>query len=215
MILALAGGPQDRLRELWQQLSDLAVAAGGGGLFFLALADSSFISIPEGNDILIVILSTGQTWSTMSYYVILTILGSILGCTLLYSVGKRGGPFIEKRLKKRRIAEIEGLYRRWGLLAVLVPSLLPPPTPFKIFVLSAGAFRLPFSHFLLAVSVGRSIRYFSWGILAVLYGQWTKEFVEAHVRDVGVVLLAIFLAVISIYLFRHYRGQRDTAQEGP
>ena len=212
--LALGDGLKVRLQELLIQFYHFAVAVGGPGLFLLALADSSFLSIPEGNDVLIVILSTGQSWSTMSYYAGMTTLGSICGCSLLYLVGRRGGPFIENRLKKRRLGEIETLFRRWGVLAVLVPSLLPPPTPFKVFVLSAGAFKVPMVRFLVAVSVGRSIRYFSWGILAVWYGEWAKELMEAHVRTVGIVLFVVFLSLIAIYLFFQFRTGSKTAQEG-
>ena len=119
---------------------DFAVALGGPGLFFIALADSSFLSLPEGNDILIVILSAGQTWGKMAYYVSMTTLGSIAGCMILYGLGRRGGPFTRRRLKNR-LQTISGLYRKWGLWMVLVPSILPPPTPFKVFVLSAGCWK--------------------------------------------------------------------------
>ena len=74
-------------------LYNLALGLGGFGLFALALADSSFLSIPEGNDVLIVVLSTGAGWSAMLYYVAMTVAGSVAGCTLLYWVGRRGGGF--------------------------------------------------------------------------------------------------------------------------
>ena len=88
----------NRMQALWAYLYDLVQSIGGPALLLVALADSSFLSIPEGNDILIIALSTGQSWSVMTYYVLMTITGSVIGCSLLYTVGRRGGGFVEKRL---------------------------------------------------------------------------------------------------------------------
>ena len=78
---------------------------------------------------------------------------------------------------------------------MVVPSIMPPPMPFKIFVLSAGFFGLPFLKFLIAVTLGRSIRYFMWGILAVVYGQLVKEFLENNLHTLGLVLFFLFLGI--------------------
>jgi membrane protein DedA with SNARE-associated domain len=89
----------------------------------------------------------------------------------------------------------------------MIPSILPPPTPFKVFVLSAGIFRVPFPRFLLAVIVGRSIRYFMWGILAVLYGELAREFLEENIHTVGLILVAILgLGILLLIAYRMLRG---------
>ncbi len=208
MFLATAEGFWGSVRVLISQLYVFIVSLGGPGLFFIALADSSFLSLPEGNDILIVVLSTGQSWQLMTYYVVMTTLGSICGCAVLYSVGRRGGAFLRKRLKEERMKEMEDLYRKWGVWAVAIPSVLPPPTPFKIFVLSAGLFRLPFLQFLLSVAVGRSIRYFMWGILAVLYGELARDFLEQNLPVVGTVLFALFVTAMVGYAIMWLRARR-------
>ena len=77
MFLAIAQGLWDSVRLILNSLYEVAVSLGGPGLFFVALADSSFLSLPESNDLLIVVLSTGQDWSRMTYLVVMTILGSI------------------------------------------------------------------------------------------------------------------------------------------
>lgn len=192
-------------RSITQQLYELALALGGTGLFFVALADSSFLSVPEANDLLIVVLSTGQNWATMTYYVVMTIMGSVTGCSLLYGVGRSGRAFVEKRVTQERVRKTEALYRRWGLWMIVVPSLLPPPTPFKIFVLSAGLFQLPLPKFVLAVVVGRSIRYFMWGILAVIYGEATQRYLEQNLRVVGSVLCILLFGVIVVYVVLRMR----------
>ena len=199
----------DHLRAFAGHLSSFVLDLGGPGLFLIALADSSFLSVPEANDLLIVVLSKGQSWGTMSYYVLMTILGSVTGCTLLYSVGRRGGSFVRKRLSPQRIKRTETLYHRWGLWTVLVPSILPPPTPFKIFVLSAGLFRVSLRRFLLAVLVGRSIRYFLWGILAVVYGEAAQRSVEDNLPTVGTILLILLVTVIVVYVSLKARKRSD------
>ncbi|MEE2822477.1 MAG: VTT domain-containing protein [Acidobacteriota bacterium] len=185
---------------------------GGIGLFVIALADSSFLSLPEGNDVLIVVLSTGGTWGLMAYYVVMTTAGSVCGCSILYLGGYRGGKFLKKRLKGGMAEDMKRLYRRWGMWAILIPSILPPPTPFKIFVLSAGLFRVPFSKFLLSVVVGRSIRYFTWGILAVLYGEVIKRFIEGNLRVVGTVIFACLTIIGVSYAIKLIREKKKLPQ---
>ena len=105
----------------------------------LAVCDSSFLSLPEVNDFLLMTLSVGHA-ERMVTLASLTILGSVIGCSLLYALGRRGGEaFLKRRFGHARLGRIQNWYQRYGVLAVLIPSLLPPPTPFKVFVLSAGA----------------------------------------------------------------------------
>ncbi len=182
----------------------------------MAIADSSFLSIPEGNDLMIVVLSAGKSWRTMVYYVTVTIAGSLTGCFLLYYIGWKGGePALLKRFPPEQVARAKRLYARLGVFAVTIPSLLPPPCPFKIFVLSAGVFRLSPLKFFLAVLVGRTLRYSAWGILAVLYGAPVRDYVRQSATEVGIVLLLIFLLTLlslSFYLYR--RGRRGAPQSG-
>ncbi len=202
-----------QIQETLSGLYETVVEYGGPALLLVALADSSFLSIPEGNDILIIALSTGQPWDLMSYYVIMTITGSVLGCTLLYSVGRRGGNFVKRRLSEERRNEMRRLYDRWGIWTLLVPAVLPPPTPFKIFVLSAGLFRIPLGRFIVLISLGRSIRYFMWGILAVLYGEAAKQVLQEEMKTVGIVLFLSLVAVLTgVVLIR--RRKRKKAFSG-
>jgi membrane protein DedA with SNARE-associated domain len=123
---------------------------------------------------------------------------------MLFSVGRKGGEaFLRRKLSGERMERFRGAYRRWGVLAVLVPSLLPPPTPFKIFVLSAGAFGVPTGRFTFAVITGRSIRYFGQGILAVAYGEAAIDYVRANAGRVGIgISIAILVVVLGVVLWR-------------
>jgi len=173
---------------------------GGFGLMILAVFDSSFLSLPEVNDLLLMTFSI-QDPAGMVKFASLTTLGSVIGCSLLYAIGRKGGEaFLRKTFADERLARVQRWYQRHGVLAVIVPSLLPPPTPFKIFVLSAGTFGISWPKFLTAVVLGRSIRYFSEGILAVIYGAAAIQFVQRNYGKIGLAL-AIVIAVSAFIVF--------------
>ena len=174
---------------------------GGVGLFVVAALDSSFLSFPQVNDLLIIYLST-KTPSLMPYYAGMTTAGSLVGCLVLYAFARRGGEvFLRKRFSGKRVERGLELYQRHGLLAVVVPSLLPPPTPFKLFVLLAGAAKVSPWKFLAAITIGRGIRYFGQGYLAVLYGDAAVELVREHGTVVGLVLAGSALVIGVAYYF--------------
>lgn len=181
-----------------------ATGMGGFGLLIIALLDSSFLSFPQVNDILIIVLSTKYP-ERMPYYASMTTLGSLIGCFMLYGVARRGGEvFLRKRLKGPYVDRALKLYQRFGLLAVVVPALLPPPVPFKVFVLLAGAASVSPWRFGLAILIGRGIRYFGQGYLAVLYGDHAADFMKAYGPQIGIGLavIAVAAAVIVVRMRR-------------
>jgi membrane protein YqaA with SNARE-associated domain len=185
-------------------IQEWALTGGGFAMFVIALLDSSFLSFPQINDILIIVLSTKNP-SRMPYYAGMTTLGSLIGCFMLYFVARRGGEsFIRKRIKGKRVDRLLALYQKYGLLAVVVPSLLPPPVPFKVFVLMAGAAAVSPLKFGVAIVIGRGIRYFGQGYLAVLYGEQAAEFMKKYGAEIGVglALTAVVVAFIVIRLRR-------------
>ena len=189
-------------------LMDLLLPYGGFGLMLLAVCDSSFLSLPEVNDLLLMTFSVNNP-DGMLKYAALTTLGSLIGCSLLYSVGRKGGEaFLTRRFSDERILRVQNWYRRHGILAIVVPSLLPPPMPFKIFVLSAGAFGISWPRFLVAIVIGRGIRYFSQGILAVMYGPLAIQFVRENYGKAGLVLgiLIVAGAIVFVYARRRMRS---------
>ena len=177
----------------------LALGLGAPGLFLAALLDSSFISLPEVVDILLIWMTT-QYKSLMVVYAAAATLGSILGSLALYVIGRKGDQFIAKRVSADRIERTLGAFRRFGLMTVLIPSLLPPPMPFKPFVLLAGAAGISTSRFIMAIALGRGIRYFGEGLLAVWYGDAALQFLETNGRTVSLGLAAVLVTGLSGYL---------------
>src|SRR2546428_9282020 len=166
---------------------------GGFGLMALAMCDSSFLSLPEVNDVLLMTFSINEP-DSMVKFALLTTIGSVIGCALLYAVGRKGGEaFLRRSFADERLARVQSWYRRQGVLAVIVPSLLPPPTPFKIFVLSAGTFGISWPKFLTAVVIGRGIRYFTEAILSVMYGPAATQFVQKNSGKVGLAFAIVIV----------------------
>ena len=183
------------LSSIVSAIREWATEYGGVGLFIVAALDSSFLSFPQVNDLLIIYLST-KTPSLMPYYAGMTTLGSMVGCFVLYAFARRGGEvFLRKRFSGKRVERGLELYQRHGLLAVVVPSLLPPPTPFKLFVLLAGAAKVSPWKFGAAIAIGRGIRYFGQGYLAVLYGEAAADWM----RDNGTLAGLIFALVAVVF----------------
>ena len=105
----------------------VAEALGGPGLFFLAFLDSSFLSFPEVVDVLMIGL-VAKYPERLVWYATLSTMGSVLGSYLLYAFALRGGEaFVRRRLNERHVDRAFGVFRKYGLLAIVVPSLMPPP----------------------------------------------------------------------------------------
>ena len=173
---------------------------GGPGLFLVAFLDSSFLSLPEINDVLVVLMVT-RNEELMPYYAAMATLGSITGCLVLYGLGRKGGEAIlQKRFSGPRVEKATGLFRRFGVLAIIVPALLPPPAPFKVFVLLSGVTRMPWPRFCGAVAVGRGVRYFGEGLLAVRYGDEAVELLRANGPQMSLVLAVVVLLGVGTYI---------------
>jgi membrane protein YqaA with SNARE-associated domain len=182
---------------------------GGIGMMVLAICDSSFISLPEVNDLLLMTLSIKYPEETLKFSA-LTTIGSVIGCSLLYIVGRKGGgKFMLRRFGEERLRRVCQWYAKYGMLAVIVPSILPPPTPFKIFVLSAGTFGMSWPRFLIAATVGRSVRYFSEGFLAAWYGEAAIDFVKQNFGIIGICAALLIVAGALIWVAAGRRKARS------
>jgi membrane protein YqaA with SNARE-associated domain len=197
------------VRSFIAWLYTAALGLGGPGLLVVAFIDSSFIPLPQINDVLVVLMVT-QNKAWMPYYAAMATLGSILGCYVIYYIAEKGGEaFLQKRFRKRGpLDRTLALYRRWGLLALVVPALLPPPAPFKLFVLAAGVAGIRPVQFVTAIALARGARYLALGTLAIYYGDAALELMRTRGRDVALwIVFLIVLAAVVWWLLK--RRRRD------
>jgi membrane protein YqaA with SNARE-associated domain len=193
-------------------VQSFALSLGAPGLFLVAFLDSSFLSLPQVNDLLLIFMVTREP-SLWWLYAAMATLGSIAGCLVMYALARKGGErVLRKMVSHERMERGRETFQRWGLLAVLIPSVLPPPAPFKVFVLLAGVVQIPVWQFVGAVGLGRGFRYFGEALLARWYGQQAIEFLEQNLRPVSLGLAAaIVLAALVYALVRQRRTQQAGA----
>lgn len=203
------------MKRLLAWIQGVAVTLGGPGLFIIGYLDSSFLSFPEVNDLLIVGMVMKHP-HLLPYYAFMATLGSTLGCLTIYYVARKGGEaFLRKRFKEHHVDGGLKLFQKYGLLVLIVPALLPPPAPFKIFVILAGAAKMSPWTFALAIVLGRGFRYFGEGLLAVWYGERALDFIQAHGREVGLAMgLLVLIGGVIYFLWRRRRTPAGTADYG-
>ena len=203
------------MRRFVDGIQALALGMGAPGLFVVAFLDSSFLSLPEINDLLLVLMVTRQK-SRMVLYATSATLGSIAGCLVLYYLGRRGGDaLVRRRFASERVDQALAVVRRFGVMSVLIPSLLPPPAPFKIFVLLAGVAGISVPRFVVAIAIGRGLRYFGEGLLAVRYGDRALAYMEANAGTVTLVLAGLLLAgVIGYVVWIKAKGRKGRYTAG-
>jgi membrane protein YqaA with SNARE-associated domain len=157
------------------------------------------------NDVLLITFSVARPGS-MFELAGLTALGSVIGCSLLYAVGRKGGEaFLKKRFADERMAKVQAWYSKYGVLAVIVPSVLPPPTPLKLFVLSAGAFGISWPKFLTGIAIGRTLRYFALGFLAITYGPAAIDFAKNNFGTIGIATAVLILVGTLVFMLLRRR----------
>ena len=168
----------------------------GPAMILIGALDSSLLSLPEVNDYLVVARCFTHPRAVF-FFPLFAAIGSVIGCLLLYTILRRGGQAVlHRRFRVEHVQKVERAYARFGILALAVPALLPPPMPFKIFVATAGALQFPRRRFLLTILIARSLRYYTEGALAVFYGERVVRFL----KDNGIIIISVVTGICLIAL---------------
>src|SRR5437588_10187371 len=218
---ASEGGPYQR-KELteenglpsglnaWKEkIVAFAGSLGAPGLFLISFLDSSVLTFPVINDLLLIELSI-QHPARMPVYALMAMLGSVLGCVLLFYLAEKGGEALFHSQAGKRAQAIHNWVVKNGFGGMLIAALLPPPTPFKIFVVAAGVFEVPVVSFASAITLARAMRYFGIGYLAIRYGHQALPFLKQHIWQVS--LAVILAALLSYALSRAVLKHRPPAE---
>ncbi len=182
---------------------------GGPGLILLGLIDSSVIPVPGSMDAMTIVLSAHQrTW--WPYYAVMATVGSVVGAYLTYRLARnRGEKALHDRLSKRNAKKVVRTFERWGFGAIAVPALLPPPMPMVPFVIAAGALQYSPRKFLVAMSLGRLLRYGIFAYLGAVYGRKIFAVVLAHGEVALYVTIGAAVAATIVLLVLRFRRKRE------
>jgi membrane protein YqaA with SNARE-associated domain len=195
-------------------VKDFLVPFGAFGLFAIALLDSALIPLPGGPDAVMLLLSA-QNPVRMPLYALGATAGSVVGCVILYYISRRAGRRALEKFPASKQARVKELVDRYDVLSVLVASVLPPPFPFKLFVITAGVFRLSLLRFTVAVAVGRAFRFFLEGFLAVRYGEEAKDLLAKNYPAVGLGLAALIIVAFVLKRFLGRKKRQTPEAETP
>ena len=159
------------LSKLASWVEQILLPWGIWGLAAAAVLDSSFVPFPSGVDLWMITLSVRNP-AQAPLYVLIATVGSVAGASILYFAVRKGEEaFLGKKISAEKIGQVRHRIERYGSWAIIIAALLPPPAPFKLFILAAGLLQFPWVRFALALFVGRAIRYSLEGYLAVRYGR--------------------------------------------
>jgi membrane protein YqaA with SNARE-associated domain len=174
------------------------------GVFAVAFADSALLGMPVDAVVAVYVYRDHQH---LLFYVLLASLGSTLGSIPLYLVGYEGGEIVlRKRISEERFLRIHRSFERHEFWALMFPGMLPPPLPFKIFVLAAAVFEMKFRDFLAAIFAGRFVRFLAEGLLTLYFGPEIMELMGRVFRRHFYWVLAT--VVVGVIVWLALRGGR-------
>jgi membrane protein YqaA with SNARE-associated domain len=193
---------------IWAMVKPL----GSWGVFAIAGIDSAFFGLPLDP---VVAGYVYQDRSRFLLYAVMAAAGSAVGCIVLYVIGYKGGEvLLERRISTARFDKIRSSFDRHEFWALMLPSMVPPPFPFKLFVLAASVFEMNFWHFLLAIFVGRLVRFLILSALVLKFGEQVVELASALVAEHWLALLLAIVATGGLGAWIWYRARRRPAMSG-
>lgn len=196
------------LNSLTAALSAFLAHYGGLGLFALSFLDASVLGLPLINDLLLIHLSARHpVWAIL--YAAESTAGSMLGSYLLFYFARAGRRFLGRRSLRNAKAGAQATapparpnrFERWvernDFVSIVVGSLLPPPLPFKAFPVAAGVIHMDARRFVLALMLGRGIRFGIEGWIGALYGVEAENYLRAHFVLASWLSIVVLLAIVA------------------
>jgi membrane protein YqaA with SNARE-associated domain len=184
----------------------LLTPLGVWGVFAIAFADSALLGMPVDA---IVAFYVYKDHKRLLFYVLMASLGSALGSIPLYVIGYLGGEkVLRKRISEERFQQIHRSFEEHEFWALMFPGMLPPPTPFKLFVLGAAVFEMRFRDFLAAIFAGRFVRFLVLSLLTLWFGPKIVELTGTLVRQHFWWLLGAIAGGVAAWLLIRWSKQR-------
>ena len=181
------------------KLGQILALYGGWGLLGISFLDSSFVPLPGLNDLVLIHLSA-QNPARAAFYASASTLGSVAGSYVMYFLARGGAKLLEKRQASPVVQRARAWLERNDFASLLVASLLPPPSPYKFFLLAAGALRINALRFGTALMVGRGLRFAAAAYLGARHGLQAEAYLKGNI--VWVSLLVAFLVIVWTMIYR-------------
>jgi membrane protein YqaA with SNARE-associated domain len=190
------------MKEFFLPLFHFLTHMGAFGLLLMGIFDSSFLFLPLGNDLLMLVLTASHP-ARLAFYALMATIGSAIGSAIIDRIARKGGEEGLQRLLPRRRAEyIKKRVRRNAGYALALAALMPPPFPFTAFVAAAAAFQYPRRQLLIILTAARYLRFAAIGLLGVSFGRAVLRLANSSVVQYtmfGIVAISIIGSAISIY----------------
>lgn len=190
---------------------------GGPGLLLIGVIDSSFIPTLGSLDIFNAVLAARHR-DLWWYYALMSTIGSVIGAYLTYRMARSAGThWMEQKLGPSRVARVHRLLERWGMAAVVVSVVAPPPFPSSPFFVAAGALRFPLRKYLIAVVAGRAFRY---ALVAWIASHYSRHIIRVfrHPQQYasisfGITAALILLVAAAAWIWRHVGQEIESSQQ--
>jgi membrane protein YqaA with SNARE-associated domain len=188
-----------------QKLSEALLAWGPWGVLLLGFIDSAGIPVATGMDALIILIGIERP-AEAHFAALMAVVGSVGGNISLFLAARRGGRRFANADSGKRAHRFRLWFYRYGLVTVFIPALLPIPLPLKVFVISAGALRVPLATFVTVILLARVPRYFGEAYLAVQLGKESTRYLKEHAWHLLAFAAALFLfLMLCLKLVAKYR----------
>jgi len=188
---------------------------GAWGLAGLAFIDSALIPLPTSMDGTVLIYVQGNH-ARFLLYCLVAALASAVGALVPYYVGRAGGElFLLKRINRQRYERLRDKFERQEFLAIMIPAMLPPPTPIKLFEFAAGVFEMRPVAFVLAIFCGKLTQFVVCSILFIIFGPAILDIGRSMMHEHAGMMLAIggiILVAITVYILRKVFARRRGVQ---
>jgi len=171
---------------------------GSWALFLLALSESSFFPVPP--DVLLIALAVSIPKKSFKYALICT-AGSLIGGCLGYLIGWQfmvtvGEKIIQFYGLTHKMQYIKDLYMQYDAWAIGIAGFTP--IPYKVFTISAGAFDINFTVFIIASAVSRAARFFLVAWIIYLFGPKIKTLIDKYFNILAITFVVLLIAGFAI-----------------
>lgn len=181
------------------------------GIGLVATVDAAAIPLPMD------LIMAGYAWEDKQHfylYAILAGVGSAVGALVPYFIGRAGGElFLLRKVNRAKFDRVRAQFEKQEFVAMLIPSAMPPPMPWKLFIFGAGVFEMKIPQFMLAIFLGRTARYLIEGLLVVLYGPQIIVLFEQVIKTHLVLLLALVCVLIGGAVWWAIRWQMGKSKQ--